>query len=68
MSILRYIRYFVIGVIPLTAIVIMMNAIEYGCTIAPDYINAIFGVLTLVFLVGFVTAMGAMIDEAYLRK
>jgi hypothetical protein len=68
MSILQYIRYFVIGVIPLTAIVIIMNAIAYGCTIAPDYISIILGIIVLAYLVAFIIIIGTIIDEAYLRK
>jgi len=58
----------VIGVIPLTAIVIMMDVIEYGYTIAPDYINIIIGIIALAFLVAFIIIIGIIIDEAYLRK
>ena len=68
MSILQYIRYFVIGVIPLTAVVIIMTVIAYGCTVAPDYISIILGIIVLAYLVAFIIIIGTIIDEAYLRK
>ena len=68
MSILQYIRYFVIGLIPFSIIIIIINAISYGCSIAPDYINIIFGIIALAFLTGFIIIIGSIIDAGYLRK
>lgn len=68
MSILQYIRYFVIGLIPFSIIIIIINAISYGFSIAPDYINIIFGIIMLAYLTVFIIFIGSIIDEAYLRK
>lgn len=68
MSILQYIRYFVIGLIPFSIIIIIINAISYGCSIVPDYINIIFGIIVLAYLIVFIILIGSIIDEAYLRK
>ena len=68
MSILQYIRYFVIGLIPFSIIIIIINAISYGCSIALDYINIIFGIIVLAYLTVFIIFIGSIIDEAYLRK
>ena len=57
-----------IGLIPFSIIIIIINAISYGCSIAPDYINIIFGIIALAFLTGFIIIIGLIIDEAYLRK
>ena len=40
----------------------------YGCTIAPDYISIILGIIVLAYLVAFIIIIGTIIDEAYLRK
>ncbi len=64
MSILQYIRYFVIGLIPFSIIIIIINAISYG----PDYINIIFGIIMLAYLTVFIIFIGSIIDEVYLRK
>ena len=68
MTILQYIRYFVIGLIPFTVIITIMSTINYGCSIAPDYINIILGIIALVFLIGFIILIGSIIDTDYLRK
>ena len=68
MSILQYIRYFVIGLIPFTVIITIMSAINYGCSIAPDYINIILGIIALAYLIVFIILIGSIIDTGYLRK
>ena len=51
MSILQYIRYFVIGLIPFSIIIIIINAIiNYGFAIALNYIDVIFGIIVLAYL------------------
>jgi hypothetical protein len=66
--ILQGIRYFIIGLIPFSIIIIIINAISYGFSIAPDYINIIFGIIVLAYLTVFIIFIGSIIDEAYLRK
>ncbi len=68
MIILQGIRYFIIGLIPFSIIIIIINAISYGFSIAPDYINIIFGIIVLAYLTVFIIFIGSIIDEAYLRK
>jgi len=68
MSILQYIRYFVIGLIPFSIIIIIINAISYGCSIALDYIDIIFGIIALAYLIVFTILIGSIIDTGYLRK
>ncbi len=68
MMILQGIRYFIIGLIPFSIIIIIINAISYGFSIAPDYINIIFGIIVLAYLTVFIIFIGSIIDEAYLRK
>ena len=66
--ILQGIRYFIIGLIPFSIIIIIINAISYVCSIALDYINIIFGIIVLAYLTVFIIFIGSIIDEAYLRK
>ena len=68
MMILQGIRYFIIGLIPFSIIIIIINAISYVCSIALDYINIIFGIIVLAYLTVFIIFIGSIIDEAYLRK
>ena len=68
MMILQGIRYFIIGLIPFSIIIIIINAISYGCSIAPDYINIIFGIIVLAYLIVFIILIGSIIDEACSRK
>ena len=69
MSILQYIRYFVIGLIPFSIIIIIINAIiNYSFAIALNYIDVIFGIIVLAYLTVFIIFIGAIIDEADLRK
>jgi len=69
MSILQYIRYFVIGLIPFSIIIIIINAIiNYSFAIALNYIDVIFGIIVLAYLTVFIIFIGSIIDEAYSRK
>jgi hypothetical protein len=45
-----------------------MSAINYGCSIAPDYINIILGIIALAYLIVFIILIGSIIDTGYLRK
>ena len=61
--ILQGIRYFIIGLIPFSIIIIIINAISYVCSIALDYINIIFGIIVLAYLTVFI--MFAWLRETY---
>lgn len=68
MSILQYIRYFVIGLVPLSVIILSMHAIEYGYEVAPTLLQVVFDIFMGIFFIVVIIIFGIIVDEDYLRK
>ena len=68
MSIVQYIRYFVIGLVPLSVIMLSMHAIRYGYEVAPNLLQVVFDIFMGIFLIAIIIIFGIMVDEDYLRK
>lgn len=68
MPILQYIRYFVIGLVPLSVIMLSMHAIRYGYEVVPNLLQVVFDIFMGIFLIAIIIIFGIMVDEDYLRK